>query len=72
MTRALRSRRQVGGYEWGNSLEDIKGMGETLTRELVKLGKQARTVETANRITHLVSISSQIAVRAMELQDYKP
>lgn len=72
MTRALRSRRQVGGYEWGNSLEDIKGMGETLTRELVKLGKQARTVETANRITHLVSISSQISVKAMELQDYKP
>lgn len=72
MTKALRSRRQVGGYEWGNSLEDIKGMGETLTRELVKLGKQARTVETANRITHLVSISSQISVKAMELQDYKP
>lgn len=72
MNRAIRNRRQVGGYEWDNELESISGMGQTLTRELIELGKQARSVETANQITRLVGISSQISVKALELQDYKP
>lgn len=70
-TKAIRSRREVGGYEWNNELLRIQRLGETLTDELVMLGRYARSVEAANHVTRLVSLSSQITVKALELQDYK-
>ena len=64
-------RRRVGGYVWQDELFKVKRLGETVTSELVELGKHARSVETANQITRLVALSSQIAVKAMELREYK-
>ena len=69
MNRTARNRRQVGGYEWVNELDEIAALGQTLTTGLVELGKNARSVETANLITRYVSISAAISVKALELQD---
>lgn len=68
----MTNRRQVGGYVWQEKLDTVKTLSERLNSGLVSLSKQARTVETANQITQLVALTSQIAVAAMELKEYRP
>ena len=67
----LSTRRQVGGYAWQDELGKIKRLGETLTGELVELGRDTRSVESANKVTRLVALSSQISMAAMELREYR-
>ena len=64
-------RRSVGAYEWRRELDNLKGIGEALTKELADMGQYAPTVETSRRITKLVGLSSQVSVKALELRDYK-
>lgn len=61
----------MGAYEWRRELDNLKGIGEVLTKELTEMGQYAPTVETSRRITKLVGLSSQVSVKALELKDYK-
>lgn len=65
------TRRLVGAYEWNSQLDDIKGIGEKLRAKLTELGKYAATVETSRQITELVSLSSEVSVKALELKGYR-
>lgn len=67
----MTTRRLVGAYEWRNQLDAIKGIGERIKKELTEMGKNASTVETSRRITELVSLSSDVSVKALELKGYK-
>lgn len=64
-------RRQVGAYKWREELEEIKGLGEKIGKELVEMGQFASTVETSRRFTRLVNMTSQVSVKALELKGYQ-
>jgi hypothetical protein len=67
----MNNRRLVGGYVWQEKLDKVRELSERVNSGLVVLSKQARTVETANQITQLVALTSQISVTAMELKEYR-
>ena len=64
-------RRSVGAYEWRRELDNLKGIGEQITKELAEMGQYASTVEASRRFTKLVGLSSQVSVKALELREYK-
>jgi hypothetical protein len=67
----MNNRRLVGGYVWQEEVNEITQLTERVNSGLIALSKQARTVETANEITQLVAITSQISVKAMRLKEYR-
>lgn len=68
----MSTRRNVGAYEWRNELDKLKRKSEQLRIGLVELSRDARTVEATRQYLQLVSLSSEIEVKALELKDYKP
>jgi hypothetical protein len=68
----MNNRRLVGGYVWHEKLDEMRQLSEAVNSGLIILSKQARTLETANQITQLVALTSQISVKAMELKEYRP
>lgn len=64
------TRRQVGGYAWQEELSHIRELSDTVRGDLLKLMPQARTVETATQLAHLVAACAEISTSAMELKEY--
>lgn len=65
------TRRLVGGYEWRNELEKIERLGERLRAGLAELGRDTRTVEQSRHVLELVSLSSEVSVKALKLRSYQ-